>query len=154
MLASDFKTAEALNIHPSLHSALQEVMRGLEAGEYTHAGAEFALNEQALDQLLHEPRRWKKKPFNMMTWGGRSDCGTPGCIGGWCERLGAATPADIGPVKRRKSHPALAELFYPQSLHCMNISWHDVTPAQAAFAIRSYLRTGWPDWAEAVGGRP
>jgi len=83
----------------------------------------------------------------------RHECRTPSCICGWAHHVsgGRAFPeltSQHGPLLlyRRVSAP-LAELF---RLTAARGSGGDITPTQAAVALRSYLTHGEPRWAEAT----
>ena len=98
----------------------------------------------------------------------RYDCGTVACIGGWCwlltkERPVQETDTSIeyrsGAINRagrfvNGKNPAfsiyavsngLYELFYPPFEQ-----YDDVTPQQAAKAIRNYIEFDAPDWGNVM----
>jgi hypothetical protein len=132
MLAQSFMTAEALGITAAEQAALVKVLGMLERGELRH------VTEQ---QVRSNSDEQYGDAFCMVWWDTRHDgyrCGTICCIGGWAERVG-----NLEFVKMDKS---LKDLFYPDS----NKGGWEATPAQAATALRSYLTTGEPRWAEAL----
>jgi hypothetical protein len=99
-------------------------------------------NEQhALIRVLGMFERGDVPPemFRMNTIGA-PECGTPGCILGWARTIDASV---------FKGHPwndDVCRLFVrPPSLQV-----GPGTPTQAATALRNYLTTGEPSWAEAV----
>src|SRR4051812_17816659 len=77
-----------------------------------------------------------RKNFRMDDW----DCGTAACIGGWADRLFNVD------FNRRDPNAGLDELFMATGV----AQWGDITEEQAAIALRNYLTTGRPRWAEAV----
>ena len=130
MLAQNFKTAKELGLEEVEAEALVRVLRMLERGDI--AAAEFHIG-----QFRHE-------------------CRTPSCICGWAHHVsgGRAFPelsvAHHGALilYRRLSHsPAIVELF---RLTAARGSGGDITPEQAAIALRNYLTHGEPRWAEAT----
>jgi hypothetical protein len=105
---------------------------------------EFETAVKLLGMLERGELKWvsantkkKKVPngFNMVHW----DCPTSACFGGWMERLGCASSLD-----RRK----FDELYYPNASG--RPSAYDAKTGQAAFALRSFLRTGKPQWKKAM----
>ena len=77
--------------------------------------------------------------FNMNQWRAENDCGTIACIGGTAE----AISGENFRAETYLFNKGLQGLFYPPDLHKR---WHDITPAQAATALRSYLTTGDARW--------
>lgn len=67
---------------------------------------------------------------------GRPECGTPGCIMGWGKAITGKRDFD----------------FYAPDAFCklVSVERRGATTAQAAIALRSYLTTGEPRWAEAL----
>src|SRR5262245_2159965 len=127
MLAQNFKTAQELGLADVEVAALVRVLGMLERGDI--AAAEFHMG-----QFRHE-------------------CRTPSCICGWAHHIssGRAFPELIsqhGPLLLyRRVTTALAELF---RLTASRGSGGDITPAQAAVALRNYLTHGEARWAEAM----
>jgi hypothetical protein len=92
----------------------------------------------------------------------REVCGTVACIGGWIWLLNKEQPTDNGEYTRyahaRASdfvsavcptdscHSDLYDLFYPKEV----ARWSNISPKEAAKAIRNYLTVGSPNWAEVV----
>lgn len=104
------------------------------------------------------------------------DCGTVACIGGWCWLLNKEEPVvtedgsiiyDEDSIERadyyvHSQRSNVYELFYPpfSTYHAdsesgseeeafwddLSCSYKSVTPAQAAKAIRNFVKTGNPDW--------
>lgn len=127
MLAQNFKTAKELGLADVEVEALITVLRMLERGE-------IGRQEFHMGHFQHE-------------------CRTPACICGWAHHIscGRAFPelaAHCGPMilYRRFSEPTIA-LF---RLTAARGSGGDITPAQAAIALRNYLTYGEPRWAEAT----
>lgn len=133
MLAQSFKAAADLGITEPQKEALMKTLVLLETGKLAHVPASS------------ESDSWPtfSGHFNMCNWSGRYDCGTIGCIGGTAEMIGGVS---FGPVYGF-INSALKNLFLPP----MNMAtWHSITPAQAATALRSYLTYGDAKWQEAV----
>ena len=129
MLAESFRTAQELGLADVEAQALATVLRMLERGDI--ATAEFHMGHF------------------------RHECRTPSCICGWAHQIssGRAFPelsAHQGPfiLYRRFNHsPAIVALF---RLTAARGSGGEITPAQAAIALRNYLTCGEPRWAEAM----
>lgn len=125
MLARNFMTATELSLDEHERDALIGVLGMLERGEFGDLGrGEFG----------------DRNIFNMNCWYGRKECGTVGCIGGWCDAL-YNTSFD----HMNAGHP-VDTLFYPGMVK----DWNTITQSQAAHALRNYLATGKPDWAAVV----
>lgn len=129
MLAQSFMTHTDLGVTAEEHTALIKVLGMLERGELVHDASSVRISHG----------------FNMGVWG--HDCGTTACIGGWVASL-------IGKIQEDyvcgvpKDH-CLNRLYWPEEgVDVPNFS--AVTPTQAAFALRSFLSTGKPNWAEAM----
>jgi len=127
MLAQNFKTAKELGLADVEVDALAQVLGMLERGEI------------ARDQ------------FHMGHF--RHQCRTPACICGWAHHIsgGRAFPelsSPYGPIIlfRRLSNSVIG-LF---RLTAARGSGGDITPAQAAIALRNFLTHGEPRWAETV----
>ena len=118
--------------------------------------------------------------FNLVVRAGQYECGTVACIGGWLslhlqgvdisQRLVSLTPKQVdtsdkyvnafGQAENREGHEpgarageALSILFYPPEQDRKGntiLDMETVTPAQAAKAIRNFLESGDPKWAEVV----
>ena len=140
MLAQNFLTPAKLDIPEDLHEALVGVLGDLERGELAHVVV--PLNEVHLWEATHNA----PTGFSMAWWSRKTfpGCGTPACIGGWCEhRLGR---------KFQFSHNhALYCLLYPNNEHPPEpYDYEAITLEQAARALRSYLTRGAPCWAEVL----
>jgi len=86
----------------------------------------------------------------------RSHCGTVACIGGWIWLLNKEQPNDNGEYSAEAISRAvdfvgepepddpdkLYYLFYPREVRW----WSDISPKEAAAAIRNYLAHGDPMW--------
>jgi hypothetical protein len=136
MLAQSFKSAADLGITEPQRDALCKTLVLLETGKLTHSFA-FDFDREIDDE--------SKLPFsgnfNMRYWTEPGRCGTIACIGG--------TATLISGVKfGYHSNNRLRDLFQPAFV-AMN-RWSDITPAQAATALRSYLTTGDAKWHEAI----
>lgn len=94
----------------------------------------------------------------------RSHCGTVACIGGWVWLLNKEQPEDNGEYTQDaheratdfvsgfvsgsnpKDPDGLYHLFYPKNVAC----WSDISPKEAAVAIRNYIANGDPQWENTV----
>ena len=127
MLAQNFKTAKELGLADVEVEALATVLGMLERGDI--------MREQ----------------FHMGHF--RHQCRTPACICGWAHHIsgGKAFPelsSLYGPmILYRRFSNSLIGLF---RLTATRGSGGDITPAQAAIALRNYLTHGEPRWAEAM----
>jgi hypothetical protein len=134
------KSAAALQITDAEYKALLEI-RGQFASGVFH----------------HDPSGEAELPngFNMNFPIEESGCGTTACIGGWMylamqrDRSSASSCAGAY-VARDRSRP-LNLLFYPPQEVIDEVNYDDITPGAALVAIDTFLATGTPDWAEAVG---
>ena len=141
MLAQNFLTPAKLDIPEDLHEALVGVLGELERGDIEH----LPVPESEEASWGYSRQNSPPTGFNMQWWGNKEfPCGTPACIGGWCEyRLGYK----FGYVY---NHP-LHCLLYPNNEHPPEpYDYEAITPEQAARALRSYLTRGAPNWAEAL----
>jgi hypothetical protein len=132
MLAQSFLSASDLGITEPQRDALMKTLVLLETGKLTHT------KSSPIPSVVSK----FSGRFNMANWSASDECGTICCIGGTAEIIS-------GVPFRFKSPPALMGLFYVQP-RPRGIDWHDITPAQAATALRSYLTTGSANWAQAV----
>jgi hypothetical protein len=134
MLMQNFKSAADLGITEPQKEALIKTLVLLETGRLEHSKAfNFDYEE--------EPDAVFSGKFNMRYWTEDSQCGTIACIGGTAELISG--------VKFPYSHhDGLRNLFQPSAVRVGN--WADITPAQAATALRSYLTTGDARWDLAV----
>lgn len=85
--------------------------------------------------------------FDMETWGDTCECGTPACIGGWCERLFSPDRSifewEAGALIGLSKADAF-DLFFPISQEP-----YSSTTAQAVQVLDHYLATGEIDWSVA-----
>ena len=128
MLAQNFRSADDLGISERQHDALRKTLVLLETGRLTHADP-------------GRPRADRGRftgHFNMREWNTVGECGTICCIGGTAELVG---DVQFDPERLPEG---LDELFFPNSPHV-----EDITPSQAATALRCYLTSGDPRWLEA-----
>ncbi len=130
MLAQNFKTAKELGLADVEVEALVTVLRMLERED-------IAREEFHMGHFRHE-------------------CRTPACICGWAHHIsgGKAFPElsarQQGPIilyRRVSDSPSIIELF---RLTATSGSGGEITPAQAAIALRNYLTCGEPRWTEAM----
>jgi hypothetical protein len=127
MLAQNFKTADELGLAEVEVTALATVLGMLERGEIAQG------------------------QFHMGHF--RHPCRTPACICGWAHYIsgGKAFSELSSPygsmILYRRANKPLIELF---RLTSARGSGGDISPAQAAIALRNYLTRGEPRWAEAV----
>lgn len=123
MLAQNFKTPTDLRITDKEFDALTKVLGMLERAEI-----------------------WPEH-LNME----RIDCGTAACMMGWARRIGgselfATEDMEEGPLSELFMFAGMDEISDP--------AWvkrrQNVTPSQAAVALRNFLTHGEPRWDEAV----
>lgn len=140
MLAQSFKSAANLGITEPQKEALMKTLVLLETGKLAHWNAHEE-NEKWVG--------WKDRKFsghfNMRAWSHPHDCGTACCIGGTAEFIGSLEPYSLDDTAN--GNDELYGLFYPQGL---KRDYGEITPAQAATALRSYLTTGDARWDLAV----
>lgn len=104
--------------------------------------AEFRALVKVLGML--ERKEIPEKKFDMDIVG-KPDCGTPGCILGW-----AATVGFTGRLLARlQGNEKVVKLFLPGQDDCFEA--YQSNTSQAALALRSFLTTGEPRWAQAMG---
>lgn len=125
MLAQNFKTPTDLGISDKEFDALVNVLGMLERCEI------------------------KEEYFSM---GKVKNCGSPSCILGWARHVSScknifALEGDF--TKWRRLPTQVRRLFaYVESTR--DFDAHVASPSQAAIALRNYLTTGEPNWAEAL----
>lgn len=131
MLAQNFKTPADLDIREDEFSALVTVLGMLERGEL-----QFGISGEG-------------ERFCMSAVFFRTKCGTVGCIGGYVARiLDDADPEEYAYCGRSN---ALSSLYFPRyEGGRLRDDLSDITTAQAAQALRSFLTSGEPRWAEAL----
>ena len=127
MLAQNFKTAKELDLAGVEVDALVTVLRMLERGDIA------------------------RQDFHMGRF--RHECKTPACICGWAHHISrgrafSELTSPYGPILlHRRVSGSLSELF---RLTEARDSGGEISPAQAAVALRNYLTHGEPRWAEAM----
>jgi hypothetical protein len=127
VLAQNFKTAKELGLAQVEVETLVIVLRMLERGDIA------------------------REQFHMGRF--RHECRTPACICGWAHYVSrglafSELASPCGPIiLHRRASGALSELF---RLTQARGSGGEITPAQAAVALRNYLTHGEPRWDEAV----
>lgn len=129
MLAQNFKSATDLGISDVEQGALINVLGMLERGEL--------VKTDHMKPTIHNG-------FNMSRISRKTECGTVGCILGWCRFLGG--------IKLFADNYGCTEAP-PRALDLFMFNddrRHRVTLEQAATALRSYLSTGDANWAEAL----
>lgn len=147
MLAQNFKTAADLSLTEREHSALIGVLGMLERDEVRHVPVKRTFKSRLA------PRE-KTYLFNMEHFYTKSDCGTAACIAGAADLFfGSAfiVHAGFGAGLRFALSRQARELFAPRAIS--EDDWSQITTAQAAAALRSYLTTGEANWAEALERR-
>lgn len=142
MLAQNFKSATDLEITEQQRLALIKTLVLLETGKLTHK------KKPDDNEMLHFGFDFKDGHpvltghFNMDLWTVTyRNCGTIACIGGTAEIIGGP---GVGFVEDQLPEN-LQRLFYPFT---SKFRFRDITTAQAATALRSYLTTGNPHWEE------
>lgn len=136
MLAQNFLSAEALGITDEELKWLIVVLGMLERGE---------LPQIDLDESLEGQR------FDMGYFLTEGECGTAGCFAGWAHLVSGRRVFEEwvqGVVPEGHESSALRELFLPPPWTWQRL--HEITPEQAAVALRSYLTVGSAKWAEAL----
>ena len=133
MLAQNFKTADELEISERQKEALMKTLVLLETGKLEYS--------RAFDFEVDEGNPTFCGKFNMRYWTQPGRCGTIACIGGTAELIS-------GVVFPYSGHDGLRRLFQPETPRMEE--WKNITPLQAATALRSYLTTGHPRWDLAV----
>lgn len=136
MLAQSFMTATDLGIEEQQKEALIKTLVLLETGN---------LKNSPMGNPCESAKTYSGQ-FNMNQWCAENECGTIACIGGTAELVGGLECGELGHAVY--TNKPLHELFYP---YCFDtLKWTDITTAQAAIALRSYLTTGRARWDLAV----
>ena len=137
MLMQNFKSASDLGITEAQFDGLRKTLVLLETGKLMHVD----LNKTA----IIEKEGSYTGHFNMSVWNTVTACGTACCIRGTAELVGNCKFNTSGTDN-------LNELFFAR--HSMTGEraklWNEITPTQAATALRSYLTTGDARWDLAV----
>lgn len=133
MLAQSFMTHTELGVTAEEHTALIKTLVLMETGKLIHERDIPAGSKSDTGAFTGH--------FNLGWWREHHEsCGTICCIAGTAELIGNVS------FDNWTRNEGLAELFAPTS----DLVWDDVSVAQAAFALRSFLSTGKPNWAEAM----
>lgn len=133
MLAQNFKSADELEITEAQVDALRKTLVLLETGKLVHASLDVDFDRSGFGVFSGE--------FNMGSFGFAHKCGTVACIAGTAEIIsGVKFVCQDRPV-------ALSDLFFA---YVLSSDMEDITPSQAAIALRSYLTTGDARWDLAV----
>lgn len=143
MLAQNFKSAADLRLNDKQRDALIKTLALLDSGQLQYINIE----EHEYDVRSVMEKKFTGN-FNMSEWTFASkQCGTVACIGGTAcliaHDLGLFPNPDYS---NKLKNEELHDLFYPP----LDGSWNDITPEQAATALRSYLTTGNAQWKAAV----
>lgn len=139
MLAQNLKTPAELGLSDPEFDALFKTLRMLERNEILLSPG---VGEGHIDDDNFEP-----KFFNMYHFQSRNVCGTASCICGWAEYIGKLPKDSL--IKKRFDSRNLNALFDPPCGGFHSIRIEDITPDQAAIALRNYLTHGEPRWEEA-----
>jgi hypothetical protein len=138
MLMQNFKSAADLGISEPQKEALMKTLVLLETGKLQHIP-----DRDGFDMDFHATAAFSGK-FNMNSWKHTyAKCGTVCCIGGTAELIGGVDFEDT-----TKYGTELYNLLYPNAGD--ELDWDNITIAQAAMALRSYLTTGDARWDLAV----
>lgn len=130
-----FLSYETLRISEEAHDALVEVLSLLENDKLKH------VKMTAVDDVVYSTKAKFTGHFNMAYVTYQFKCGTAACIKGTAELL----RREWYLFNDRDNRP-LYNLFYPN----VEVDYENITPAQAAFALRSYLEEGYPNWEGAL----
>jgi hypothetical protein len=143
MLAQTQLTPAELKVTDKEFTGLVTVLGQLERGELKHA---FAHPFWAQDGSPPTGNC-----FNMGITGQVYECGTVGCIGGWAALAMDMKPEDLDFYVSESRSISLQPLYYPdEDEGCgeIDVDYTTITPEQASQAIRNFLATGKPQWAE------
>lgn len=139
MLAQNFMTPAALGLSDAEFKAMVKVLGMLERGEipYSSPGEMRFLVPGA-----------NPTSFNMYHFAGATECGTACCICGWAVAVGRLRDTEL--LSKRFGNDGLLRLFDPYHDGVSSGTTKSITPDQAAIALRNFLTTGEPRWAEAI----
>lgn len=128
MLARSFLTPEKLNISDKQFDALVQVLGMLERGELPWYNKDKVFPSDV--------------GFNMAKWPSplENKCGSVGCFGYWCEKLGGAPRWEFELNKTTE----IGKLFYPVGF---GRNFNSVSVDEGMQALSNYLTTGKADWA-------
>lgn len=146
-----FRSAKDLGISDVQRNALIQVLALMEGGKMKHVPDPKVMG--------YDPRKVTGH-FNMNVWQVTATCGSVCCIGGTAELLigkpifhggdgsweeGQMEPEvyDMASTAKAKE---LDKLFFPPQC----IQYEEITDQQAAKALRNYLTSGTPRWAQAM----
>ena len=165
-----------LKTKKGLKTALLAVAEMLEANEIVHSSAQVASIYDPVDIVDIKPKPDQKNFNLGVAADCDFECGTVACIGGWLWLLNKEEPVatedgsiiyDDNAIERadlyvHSQRGKLNELFYPpfgryfadaesgsedeDFWRVLSDSYISVTPAQAAKAIRNFLKNGDADW--------
>lgn len=133
MLAQNFMTGTDLGIAEIERDALVKVLHMLECGELEFAG---------------KGHPWQKdyRGFNLGPWPvERGDCGTVGCFVGWSHIVDRRVFADRSYGWTHGYPQPFYDLIFGNGAPCKK---EHIATGAAASALRNYLTTGDPRWAE------
>ena len=142
--------ATRIGMTPDLYDALARVADDLASGKIRHHRFPRGLSG-GMDLSTIPPGH----SFNMEYWNRSESCGTVLCIAGWVEAMIGAERhlnllygyCDLSLELRWQ----LEKLYFPfNSWVKAPCAWNDITPNQAAAAIRGLLATGKTDWRKAI----
>lgn len=140
MLAQSFKSADDLRISERHKEALMKTLVLLETDKLVHVDPSHM-------PIGNGPTAFSGH-FNMSWWSLERECGTVCCLGGTAELAGGLEDSELEQLSWRL--PELYNLFYPGMERPCNVRMKQITTAQAATALRSYLTTGDARWDLAV----
>lgn len=140
MLAQNFIMPAALGISDIEFESLVKVLGMLERGEIEYMPATWRDCPRRSDPVT-------PKFFNMCLIETENNCGTACCILGWARHVAGDRTLFGGEL-----HQPLKDLFRlgDTSDGYVGKFSEEMLPSEAAVALRSYLTTGEPRWAEAV----
>lgn len=139
-----YKTAEELKITQEQFCALIKVREALADGTLVWVG----------DDQVQARKLSGANVFNMSRWHEQHTCGTVGCIGGWSGFFaGERNHGDLWQgAKELRYGSGIKELFFPfgGSNGSNGPAWSTLKPQHAVRAIDNFLKTGNPNWKEAI----
>ena len=165
-----------LDTKEGLQKALLAVAEMLEANELVHTKSNFAWYNTVVTEIDTPSKPHKRNLNLEVSANSDYDCGTVACIGGWCWLMNKEEPVatedgsiiyDDDAIERadlyvQSQREKLNELFYPpfgryfadsedgsedeEFWRVLSDCYTSVTPAQAAKAIRNFLKNGDADW--------
>lgn len=136
MLAQAFLPHTTLGLSQAERTALIKVLGVLERDELPHY-------ERPGFSLVHADEEFNPVGFNMARFHANAACGTVHCIAGLAEVLGGLGLFTL--TDRKMLGKPLGDLF---GIGKSAAALTDITPAQAAQALRNFLTTGAAGWKE------